>query len=85
MLTRALLDHVPPLLGVTSFAQVANNYSGARSFKEAMERLEKAARKVADSHLHLPIRAKETLPVPQQVNFAAEVDLLLSEIVRTLA
>ena len=85
MLTRALLDHVPPLLRVASFSQVASNYAGARSFKEAMERLEKAARKIADSYLHLPVRAKETLPVPQQVNFAAEVDLLLAEIVRKLS
>jgi hypothetical protein len=85
MLTRSLLDHVPPLFGVTSFSQVASNYAGTRSFKEAMERLEKSARKIADAHLHLPVRAKETLPVPQQVNFAAEIDVLLAEIVRKLS
>lgn len=74
MLTRAVLDHVPPLFKFATFAQVANNYGGTRSFKETMERLEKAARKIADAHLHGSIRAKETLPVAQQVNFAAEVD-----------
>jgi hypothetical protein len=47
--------------------------------------LEKSARKIADAHLHLLVRAKETLPVPQQVNFAVEVDLLLAEIVRKLS
>ena len=28
MLTRAILDHVPPLFGYKSFIEVANNYSG---------------------------------------------------------
>ncbi len=84
MLTRAVLDHVPPLFGMVTFTEVANNYSGTRSFKETMKRLEEAARKIADGHLHGQIRTKETLPEPQQVNFAAEVDVLLAEIVRTL-
>lgn len=85
MLTRAILDHVPPLFGMDTFTAVANNYSGARSFKETMKRLEEAARKIADGHLHGHIRRKETLPEPQQVNFAAEVDVLLAEIVRILS
>lgn len=85
MLTRALLDHVPPIFGVNTFSEVTNNYGGGRSFKQAMERLEKSARKIADNYLHLPIRNKETLPVSQQVNFAAEVDVLLAEIVRKLS
>lgn len=47
MLTRGLLDHVPPLFGRSSFAEVANNYSGGgRSFKETMHHLENSARKV---------------------------------------
>jgi hypothetical protein len=83
MLTRGLLDHVPPIFGKSSFSEVANNYSGGgRSFKEAIHHLENAARKVADAHLHMPIRKSETLPVAQQVNFAAQLDVLLSEIVR---
>jgi hypothetical protein len=51
-------------------------------FKDTMQPLEAAARKVADAHLHTPIRKSETLPVAQQVNFASELDVLLSEIVR---
>lgn len=82
MLTRAMLDHVPPLFRCTRFSDVANNYSGGRSFKETMEQLDKAARKIADGYLHLPIRSKEILPTPQQVNFIAQIDALLSEIVR---
>lgn len=81
-LTRALVDHVPPLFGKKNFSEVANNYAGARSFREAMEHLDSAAKKVADGHLHTQIRKSETLPTAQQVNFASGIDVLLAEIVR---
>jgi len=83
-LTRAVMDHVPPLLGCGSFSEVANNYSGTRSFKECMQRLDQAARKIADGHLHTQVRASEVLPTRTQVNFANEVDLLLGEVVRLM-
>src|SRR5574341_766452 len=83
-LTRALLDHVPPIFGVSAFAEVANNYSGSRSFKESMQHLELSARKIGDAHLHTQIRAKEILPTATQVNFANDLDVLLAEIVRIL-
>jgi hypothetical protein len=83
MLTRAVLDHVPPLFRVRSFAEVANNYpGGSRSFRETMLHLDTAAKKIADGLLHTQIRKSETLPNAQQVNFAAPLDLLLSEIIR---
>jgi len=81
MLTRGLLDHVPPVFGKSTFSEVANNYGG-RSFKELMQPLDGMARKVADWHLHGQIRKRETLPTAQQVQFAASLDMLLSEIVR---
>jgi hypothetical protein len=83
MLTRGILDHVPPLFGHTTFTQVANNYSGGgRSFKETMQHLDGASRKVSDGHLHMPIRKSETLPTPQQVWCGQQFDVLLAEIVR---
>lgn len=85
MLTRAILDHVPPLFGFNTFAEVANNYGGGgKSFKEAMQHLENASRRVADAHLHLPIRRSESLPNAQQVNCGQQLDVLLAEIVRTV-
>lgn len=85
MLTRGVLDHVPPVFGHTTFAQVANNYgAGGRSFKETMQHLEGAARKISDGHLHMPIRKSETLPTPQQVYCGPQLDVLLSEIVRIM-
>jgi hypothetical protein len=82
MLTRSLLDHVPPLFGYPTFKEAANNYTGTKSFKESMQHLDAAARKIADSVLHTNIRASEILPTPQQVNFGPELDVLLAEIVR---
>lgn len=83
MLTRGVLDHVPPMFGATTFTQVANNYAGgSRSFKETMQHLHNASRKVSDDHLHGHIRKSETLPTVQQVWCGQQVDMLLAEIVR---
>ena len=84
-LTRAVTDHVPPIFGLKSFAELTNNYAGARSFKECMQRLDGAARKIADGHLHTQIRSSESLPTRTQVNFSNDIDVLLAEIVRVLS
>ena len=85
MLTRAILDHVPPVFGHQKFEQVVANYAGGRSFRDAMTHLHEASRKVADAHLHMPMRASEVLPAPQQVNCGQQLDVLLAEIVRITA
>jgi len=84
MLVRSVLDHVPPIFGCKNFVEVANNYAGAKSFKDSMKNLESSSRKIADSHLHGQIRKSESLPNRTQVNFANDMDVLLAEIVRTL-
>jgi hypothetical protein len=83
-LNRALLDHVPPILGFRTFVEVANNYGGTKSVRECLKRLEESARDIADMHLHTAIRAKEALPSRTQVNFSNDIDVLLAEIVRLL-
>ncbi len=82
MLLRSILDHVPPVFGFQSFAEILNNYSSARSFKESISRLEESSRKIADAHLHTRIRLQETLPTSTQVDFSNDLDVLLGEIVR---
>jgi hypothetical protein len=82
MLTRAILDHVPPVFGQQTFDHVVANYAGGRSFKDAMDHLNEASRKIADALLHMPMRASEVLPTAQQVNCIQQLDALLSEIVR---
>jgi hypothetical protein len=84
-LTRALLDHVPPVFGCASFKEVANNYKGAKSFRESMQHLDNSARRVGDAHLHVQMRSKEILPTQTQVNFSNDLDVLLGEIVRVLS
>lgn len=83
-LTRAIIDHVPPIFGYKKFAEVSNNYSGSRSFKDSMIHLEESSRKIADQHLHCQIRSKESHPTRTQVNFRNDLDVLLAEIVRIL-
>lgn len=84
MLTRSALDHIPPIFGVQTFAEVANNYRGSRSFKASMLNLDNSSRKIADAHLHTPIRRKEILPNSTQVDFSNDFDVLLAEIVRII-
>jgi len=85
MLTRSILDHIPPIFNAKSFAEVANNYSGGRSFKEIAQHLEKSSRKVGDAHLHTQIRAKESLPNQTQVDVRQALDVILAEVIRVLS
>lgn len=82
MLTRALIDHVPPFFKCNTFNEVVNNYSGTKSFKESMVNLNSSSRKIADQHLHTPIRKSESIPTMNQVDFSNDIDVLLSEIHR---
>jgi hypothetical protein len=84
MLVRAIVDHVPPIFGAKTFTEVANNCAGSKSFKSAMQHLDKSLRNASDSFLHVQIRSKEVLPSFQQVDFRADLDFLLAEIVRVL-
>lgn len=84
-LIRAILDHIPPIFGLKSFAEIANNYAGGgKSFRESMRHLDNASRKIADSHLHSQIRTQETVPNKTQVEFRADMDVLIGEVVRIL-
>lgn len=84
MLVRAIIDHVPPIFHVSKFSEIANNYSGTKSFKDSMQSLSNSLRKIADNYLHTQIRKNEVLPNSTQVDYSNDVDLLLSEIIRLL-
>ncbi len=84
LITRAIIDHVPPIFNCKTFAEVCNNYNGAKSFKESMTHLNNSSRKIADLHLHTQIRKKEVLPNITQVDFSNDIDVLLCEIIRIL-
>lgn len=84
MLIRSVIDHIPPIFGVSNFSEVENNYKGTKSFKESMKHLNSSSRKIADQYLHTQIRNKEVLPNEQQIDFSNDMDVLLSEIYRIL-
>jgi len=84
MLVRAIQDHVPPIFELSTFSEVSSNYGGAKSFKQSMRHLDNSLRYIADHQLHVQIRSKEVLPMRTQVDFRADLDMLLSEIVRLL-
>lgn len=84
VLTRAIIDHVPPIFGQHTFAEVANNWTGGRSLKESFVHLDVSSRKIADHYLHAQVRKSEPLPNAVQVNFSNALDLLLAEVVAKL-
>jgi hypothetical protein len=84
MLARAVLDHVPPLFGLRTFAEVVSSYAWGRSRRDAMDHVENSTRKVADLHLHSVATRHELLPNQAQVNFGPTLDVLLGEIVKLL-
>ncbi len=88
-LTRAVIDHIPPIFGVSNFQEVVNNYKSIRpnkqtSFQALMDHLDKSAKKIADYYLHVQIRKTELLPTANQIDFKNNLDMLLAEIVRIL-
>lgn len=87
MISRTILNHIPPIFGKNKFEEVVNNYGAPKenkSFKLNMKRLFESLKNIADRILHGEIRVKETLPNAIQVDFRQDFDVLLGEIVRIL-
>ena len=84
MLVRSVMDHIPPIFGLNTFSELSNNYSGGQSFKKQMGHMHNSLRNIADSFLHMTIRTSEVLPNFNQVDFRADLDVLLGEVVRIL-
>ncbi len=80
-LIRAILDHVPPVFGETSFAAVASSIAG-KSNKQLMLSLQNTSRQIGDKWLHTLIRQQETLPNATQVDARQALDVLLSEVIK---
>jgi hypothetical protein len=83
MIGRTILNHIPPIFGLRSFDEVANNI-GTKSFKDSMRQLSVYFKNVADSYLHQQIRKKEVLPNPAQVEFRSPLDVLLESVILKL-
>jgi hypothetical protein len=84
LLIRAVMNHVPPVFGHTTFAAVVAQ--AGRSIKPMLERLESEARPIADLHTHILIREHESLPTKNQVEpFKGAFELLLHEVLARAA
>jgi hypothetical protein len=84
MISRAIIDHIPPIFGLKSFGEVASNI-GSTSVKKNFSHLNNSMRSISDGILHSHIRKRESLPNATQVNFSQDLDLLLGEIVSFLS
>jgi hypothetical protein len=83
LLMRTVLNHVPPIFGYRTFAEVTAN--SGKSLKENLEYLESGLRKLADLYAHQPIRSSEQYPTKGQVEpFRAHFELLLHEVLGRL-
>lgn len=83
MLSRSVINHIPPIFNYETFNQVASNYGG-KSFKKNMSNLNLSMKNIADNYLHEKVRKKEVLPNENQIDFSKDMDVLLGEIVRVL-
>ncbi len=84
LLIRAIMNHVPPIFGQSTFTQVVSN--SGRSMKAVLGRLEDGLRDVADLHTHLTIRKHEALPTRHQIEpYKPSFELLLQEIISVVS
>jgi len=77
-LLRAVLDHIPPILGCKDFAAVANNYSWGRTDKRYITKLADF-RDQADDALHRQISPKPDVLDFDDMPGSVYVDRLLQE------
>lgn len=99
-LTRAIVDHIPPVIPIgkgqfaANFDQVANNYSRApgptgvlrtkRSFKQIASNLNLAMKPQANAAIHNQISEARQELTEQQVDFRADLSGVLLEIAELL-
>jgi hypothetical protein len=80
-LLRMLIDHIPPLFSCKNFAEVVSSYSFSQSDKKIMQHLLWCLKNISDWNLHWQISKKEFLPTKQTIDFKADFDVLLKNII----
>ena len=83
-LLRMLIDHIPPIFWFNSFQELVNNYKFTRSDKKNMQHLLWWLKNISDWNLHNHISKKEVLPKKQTIEFRADFDILLKNIILIL-
>lgn len=83
-LLRMLIDHVPPLFWKTTFKIMVSECSFSRSDKENMKHLLWWLKNISDWFLHNTIWPREILPTEKSIEFRADFDILLKNIILEL-
>ncbi len=83
-LLRMLLDHIPPIFGKKNFNEVVNNFAFSKSDQKSMAHLLWWLINIADWNLHNQISQKEVIATKQSVEFRADFDILLKNIILQL-
>jgi hypothetical protein len=85
MITRAILDHIPPIFGCSTFSAITAENNGSNALKQAVRNLSDRFGKIAGRYLDRQIKDIEPLPSINQVDFSEEIDILLAEITGRLS
>lgn len=79
LLLRAIMNHIPPVFGATTFSEVVAH--AGRSVKAILARLNEEARPIADLHTHFLMRPTEHLPTKNQLEpYKASFEVLIQEV-----
>ena len=86
ILTRMILDHVPPIFKSKTLIDAASNWTkDKKSFKQIVLNLEKFNRKIYDLMLHSKISEKSQSITFEEVDSKNGLNLLISEIISLLS
>lgn len=80
-LLRMFIDHIPPIFWFNSFQEIVASYKFSKSDKKNMEHLLWAMKNISDWNLHSHISKKEVLPKKQTIEFRADFDVLLKNVI----
>ncbi len=83
-LLRMFIDHIPPVFWFRSFKEIVSSYKFSKSDKKNMEHLLWAMKNISDWNLHSHISKKEILPLKRTIEFRADFDVLLKNIILIL-
>ncbi len=75
----------PPIFWLKSFQEVVSSYKFSKSDKKNIEHLFWAMKNISDWNLHSHISKKEILPIKQTIEFRADFDILLKNIIIELS
>lgn len=82
-LSRAIVDHCPPIFHQSNFQSVIAHAKGG-SFKDIARRLDESLKRIANHHIHKQIGRTEVLPTAQEIDFSKELNFLLGRILENL-